>query len=145
MQKLLYYRLSPEVEKTLDRCLHQYKGGFAVRIAAETIHGSERINERTLSEKQKNILRQTPLKRIIFTKEQIGEVRVVKINNQEFPVSLVIDDVVVGVHPKNLPEIARRNGYGTREGENFAVIKTVLSRPNVDSGRKFVGEYMVAG
>jgi hypothetical protein len=145
MQKLLYYHLSPEVEKTLDRCLHKFDGGFAVRIAAKTFHGNERINERSLSEKQKNILRQTALQRVLFRKEQISEVRVVKVNGAEYPVSVVVDDVVMAVHPKNLPEIARQNGYGTREGENWAVIKTILSRPNGDSGRKFVGEYQVAG
>lgn len=145
MQKILYYRLSPEVEKTLDRCLHKFDGGFAVKVAAQTIHGIERLNERTLSEKQKNVLRQIALKRILFRKEQISEVRVVKVNGAEYPVSVVVDDVVMAVHPKNLPEIARKNGYGTREGENWAVIKTILSRPNGDSGRKFVGEYQVAG
>ena len=145
MQKLIYYRITKDLEQTLDRSLHKYDGGFAVRVAAKTSHGDERISERSLSEKQKNILRQIALKRILFRKEQISEVRVVKINDKEFPVSIVVDDVVMGVHPKNLPEIARNNGFGTREGENFAVIKTVLARPNFDYGRKFIGEFEVVG
>lgn len=145
MQKILYYKLSPEVEKTLDRCLVKFDGGFAVRVAAQTFHGVDRLEERNPSEKQKNILKQISLRRILFKKEQISEVRVVKVNGTEYPVSVVVDDVVMAVHPKNLPEIARQNGYGTREGENWAVIKTILSRPNGDSGRKFVGEYTVAG
>jgi hypothetical protein len=145
MQKILYYRLSPEVEKTLDRCLVKFDGGFAVRVAAQTFHGVDRIKERGVSEKQGNILKQIPLRRVLFKKEQISEVRVVKVNGTEYPVSVVVDDVVMAVHPKNLPEIARQKGYGTREGENWAVIKTILSRPNGDSGRKFVGEYEVAG
>ncbi|MBV6514213.1 MAG: hypothetical protein FMNOHCHN_03803 [Ignavibacteriaceae bacterium] len=112
---------------------------------ATTNHGFDRIEERELSEKQKNILRQRALKRIAFNKQQISELRVLKIENQLFPVSIVVDDVVIGVHPKSLPASARNQGFGTREGETFGVIKTVLSRPNINSGRKVVDEWIVAG
>lgn len=143
MQKLIYYRITQELEQILNRSLHNYNGGYAVKVAAKTNHGDERITERSLSEKQKNILKQIALKRILFHKEQISEVRVLKIENQAFPVSVVVDDVVIGVHPKNLPFAARNQGFGTREGENFAVMKTVLARPNGNCGRKFVGDFEV--
>ena len=145
MQKLLFYLVTQELEALLKNSLHNYNGGFAVRIAAKTIHGNERITERNLSEKQKNILKQVALQRILFHKEQISEIRVLKIENRLFPVSVVVDDVVVGVHPKNLPEVARNRGFGTREGETYGIIKTVLSRPNGNSGRKMVDDWIVVG
>lgn len=145
MQKLLFYRITQELEKLLDSSLRKYEDRYKINLAATTNHGFERIEERDLSEKQKNILRQRALKRIAFHKQQISEIRVLKIDNKLFPVSIVVDDVVVGVHPKNLPESARNRGFGTREGETFGIIKTVLSRPNGNSGRKMVDDWVVMG
>lgn len=145
MQKLLFYRITQELEQLLDSSLRKYEGRYKINLAATTNHGFERIEERSLSEKQKNILRQRALKRIAFHKQQISEIRALKIDNKLFPVSIVVDDVVVGVHPKNLPEIARNRGFGTREGETFGIVKTVLSRPNGNSGRKMVDDWVVVG
>lgn len=145
MQKLLFYRITQELEHLLDSSLRKYESRYKINLAATTNHGFERIEERDLSEKQKNILRQRALKRIAFHKQQISEIRVLKIENRLFPVSIVVDDVVVGVHPKNLPEIARNRGFGTREGETYGIIKTVLSRPNGNSNRKMVDDWVVVG
>lgn len=145
MQKLLFYRVTQELEQLLDSSLRKFEDRYKVNLAATTNHGFDRIEERELSEKQKNILRQRALKRIAFHKKQISELRVLKIENKMYPVSIVVDDVVVGIHPKNLPESARNRGFGTREGETFGVIKTVLSRPNINSGRKVVDEWVVVG
>jgi virulence-associated protein VapD len=143
MQKLLFYKITQELEQLLDSSLRKYEGRYKVNLAATTNHGFERIEERQISEKQQNILRQRALKRIAFHKKQISEIRVLKIENRLFPVSIVVDDVVVGVHPKNLPEIACNRGFGTREGETFGIVKTVLSRPNINCGRKMVDDWQV--
>lgn len=129
----------------MNRSLHIYNGGFAVRIAAKTNHGLERIDQRNLSAKQVEVLGQIKLQRVLFKKEQISEIRTIIVDKLEYPVSIVVDDVVLGVHPRNLPQSAIRAGFGTREGENYAVVKTVLAHPNENTGRKFVGEYQVAG
>ena len=145
MQKLLFYKITQELEQLLDSSLRKFEGRYKINLAATTNHGFERIEERQLSEKQQNILRQRALKRIAFHKQQISELRVLKIENRLFPVSIVVDDVVVGIHPKDLPQTAKNNGFGTREGETFGIIKTVLRHPNGNSGRKMVDEWMVAG
>lgn len=143
MQKLLFYKITQELEQLLDSSLRKYESLYKVNLAATTNHGFERIEERQLSEKQQNILRQRALKRIAFHKKQISEIRVLKIENRLFPVSIVVDDVVVGIHPKYLPEIARNRGFGTREGETFGIVKTVLSRPNINCGQKMVDDWQV--
>ena len=145
MQKLLFYKITQELEQLLDSSLRKFEGRYKINLAATTNHGFERIEERQLSEKQQNILRQRALKRIAFHKQQISELRVLKIEHRLFPVSIVVDDVVVGIHPKDLPVSARNCGFGTREGETFGIVKTVLSRPNINCGRKMVDEWMVAG
>lgn len=145
MQKLLFYRITQELEQLLDSSLRKYEDRYKINLAATTNHGFDRIEERELSEKQQNILRQRALKRIAFHKQQISELRVLKIENRLFPVSIVVDDVVIGVHPKNLPESARNHGFGTREGETFGVIKTALRYPNGNSGRKMVDDWVVVG
>lgn len=145
MQKLLFYKITQELEHLLDSSLRKFEDRYKINLAATTNHGFDRIGERDLSEKQKNLLRQRALKRIAFHKQQISELRVLRIENKLFPVSIVVDDVVIGIHPKNLPELARESGFETREGETFGVIKTVLSRPNAHSGRKTVDEWVVMG
>ncbi len=145
MNKLVYYSIGPRLVRLLDNSLVKYEERYKIKIAATTFHGSDRLTERDISLAQRNILAQLALKRIAFTKEQVSEVRIIEINNQQFPVSVVVDDVVIGIHPKNLPERARQAGFGTREGEFHGVIKTVLARENVRPKLNWVDEYKVMG
>jgi len=145
MKRLAFYKLTPQIVQILDDGLHKFESRYKIKLAAVTNHGFDRLSERQISERQKAVLSQSQLRRIAFKKEQISEVRVLELNNRRFVVSIVVDDVVIGVHPRNLPQEARNHGFGTREGELFGVIKTVLSRPNVSSGRKMVDEWVVMG
>jgi len=139
MNKTVFYSRNSTVQKILDRTLHKYENRYKVKIAANTNHSFDRQGERKLSERQKKLLAQLALKRVAFTLEQVSEVRC--INNM--PVSIVVDDIVIGVHPKNLPDDLHRKGFGTNEGEGFGVIKTVLSKPNARPNVSYVEGYKV--
>ena len=97
-------------------------------IAANTYHLEERVGERAygLSDKQRAILFKIKLGIVRFSVSQVSEIRVIG----KFIISIVIDDVVFAVHPVGLPENLIVTGYGTREGEGWGVVKTILHYPN---------------
>ncbi len=104
---------------------------FVINVANNTFHSSDREKQRFLSEDQRETIAAIRNSSIYFFSPcEISEIRGFQIGNQFHITGLVINDVVFAVHSKGLPRELINMGYGTAEGEGFAVIKTVLKYPN---------------
>lgn len=104
---------------------------FVINVANNTFHSTDREKERFLSIDQRETIAAIRNSSIYFFSTcEVSEIRGFIINNQFHITGLVINDVVFAVHSKGLPKEIIKLGYGTAEGEGFAVIKTVLKYPN---------------
>lgn len=120
---------NPETISTLlAKGFRPVSGGYQVTVPAISHHFVDRVETRALSGLQMETLGQAARGSLRFTVAEVSEIRYVENNGQAIPVSVVINDIVFGVHPLNMPNSFGQ--FGLREGQGTAIAKTALSRPN---------------
>ncbi len=137
-KKMVYTRLANKerVKTLLDQSFSNQNSQYSIKIVGNANHADDRLGERPLSLRQSIILNQIRKNDGVFqfNQCQISEIRfIVAETGIKIVVSLVINDVVMAVHPLNLGVPSPIQNFGLTEGCGFALIKTVLERPNVPS------------
>lgn len=139
MKRLLYYNYGDKqslelLNNLLSHSLPMTKKyvDYELKIANITTHGLARVFERGISEIQKITLQSIAKnKTLIFSAQDVSELRVIELNTVSFVVSIVINDISFAIQPINfLPELTKF-GLGIREGDGYGVIKTALEYPNI--------------
>jgi hypothetical protein len=112
----------------LQAALPQKNGQTVLQIPAVSHHFVDRLVERVLSGSQASTLGQIAKGSLTFMPSEVSEIRFIEADGKAMPVSIVVNDVVMGVHPLNMDRPLGE--FGLREGKGTAIAKTVLSRPN---------------
>jgi len=137
MNKLL--TTSPTmIASLLNDNVRSISGSFQLTVPAISHHFVDRLEGRTLSGSQRGTLAQIAKKSLTFNASEVSEIRFVNVNGKDLPVSIVVNDIVMGIHPLNDNPPAP---FGLREGKGTAIAKTVLAQPN----SRIKGSTMVDG
>jgi len=115
------------IESLLIGNVRSISVSFQLTVPAISHHFVDRLEGRKLSGSQRGTLGQIARGSLTFAPAEVSEIRYVNVNGKDLPVSIVVNDIVFGVHPLNDDPPAP---FGLREGKGTAIAKTVLSQPN---------------
>jgi hypothetical protein len=115
------------IASLLNDNVRSISGSFRLTVPAISHHFVDRLEGRKLSGSQRGTLGQIAKGSLAFTPAEVSEIRFVNVNGKDLPVSIVINDIVFGVHPLNDNPPAP---FSLREGKGTAIAKTVLAQPN---------------
>ena len=115
------------IETLLNGNVRSISGSFQLAVPAISHHFVDRLEGRKLSGSQRGTLGQIARGSLTFAPAEVSEIRYVNVNGKDLPVSIVVNDIVFGVHPLNDDPPAP---FGLREGKGTAIAKTVLAQPN---------------